>query len=111
MIGMYNTYNMKPEFSITENAFKVILPNVNYVEERKNVVAERFTQKEKIIKYIEQYGKIKRDIGVIIRSLCERKGVELIEAEACPDHIHILVSIPPKISISSFMGYVKGKVP
>ena len=55
------------------------------------------------------YGKIKRDIGIIIRSLCERKGVELIEAEACSDHIHILVSIPPKMSVSSFMGYIKGK--
>lgn len=55
------------------------------------------------------YGKIKKDIGVILRALCERKGVELIEAEACPDHIHMLVSIPPKTSISSFMGYLKGK--
>ena len=53
--------------------------------------------------------KIKRDIGIIIRSLCERKGVELLEAEACWDHIHILVSVPPKMSISSFMGYLKGK--
>ena len=41
--------------------------------------------------------------------MCERKGVELIEAEACSDHIHILVSIPPKMSVSSFMGYIKGK--
>ena len=55
------------------------------------------------------YGKIKRDIGVILRSLCERKGVALFEAEACPDHIHMLVSIPPKMSVSSFMGYLKGK--
>lgn len=55
------------------------------------------------------YGKIKRDIGIIIRSLCERKGIELLEAEACPDHIHILISIPPKTSVSSFMGYLKGK--
>lgn len=55
------------------------------------------------------YGKIKKDIGIILRSLCERKGVELIEAEACPDHIHMLVSVPPKTSISSFMGYLKGK--
>ena len=54
------------------------------------------------------YGKIKRDIGVILRSLCERKGVALLEAEACPDHIHMLVSIPPKMSVSSFMGYLKG---
>ena len=55
------------------------------------------------------YGKIKGDIGQIIRKLCEWKGVEIIEAEACPDHIHLLVSIPPKISVSSFMGYLKGK--
>ncbi len=55
------------------------------------------------------YGKIKNDIGKILRILCERKGVEIIEAEACSDHIHMLVSIPPKISVSSFMGYLKGK--
>lgn len=52
------------------------------------------------------YGKIKNDIGKILRKLCEWKGVEIIEAEACVDHIHILVSVPPKISISSFMGVV-----
>ena len=55
------------------------------------------------------YGKIKMDIGKIIRTLCEQKGVEIVEAEACPDHIHLLVSIPPKISVSAFMGYLKGK--
>ena len=55
------------------------------------------------------YGKIKNNIGKIIRKLCEWKGVEIIEAEACPDHIHMLVEIPPKISVSSFMGYLKGK--
>ncbi len=55
------------------------------------------------------YGKIKKDIGDILRKLCEWKGVEILEAEACPDHIHMLVSIPPKISVSSFMGYLKGK--
>ena len=55
------------------------------------------------------YGNIKMDIGKIIRTLCEQKGVEIIEAEACPDHIHMLVSIPPKISVSAFMGYLKGK--
>lgn len=55
------------------------------------------------------YGKIRTDIGKIIRKLCEWKGVEIIEAELCPDHIHMLVSIPPKISVSSFMGYLKGK--
>ncbi|MBE6932944.1 MAG: IS200/IS605 family transposase [Ruminococcaceae bacterium] len=55
------------------------------------------------------YGKIKQDIGQMIRKLCEYKGVEIIEAEACRDHIHMLVSIPPKLSISQFMGYLKGK--
>ena len=57
----------------------------------------------------EIYGAIKRDIGEILRKLCEQKGVEIIEAEACPDHIHMLVSIPPYISIAQFMGYLKGK--
>lgn len=55
------------------------------------------------------YGKIKTDIGQILRKLCEYKGVEIIEAEACPDHIHMLVAIPPKYSISQIMGYLKGK--
>jgi len=55
------------------------------------------------------YGKIKTDIGQILRKLCEYKGVEIIEAEACPDHIHMLVLIPPKYSISQIMGYLKGK--
>ena len=55
------------------------------------------------------YGKYKASIGKILRELCERKGVEIIEANACPDHIHMLVKIPPKMSISSFVGYLKGK--
>ena len=55
------------------------------------------------------YGQIRSDIGVIIRKLCEYKGVEIIESEACSDHIHMLVSIPPKYSVSQFMGYLKGK--
>ena len=57
----------------------------------------------------EIYGQIKRDIGEILRKLCEQKNVVIIEAEACIDHIHMLVSIPPHISISQFMGYLKGK--
>ena len=55
------------------------------------------------------YGKIKHDIGIMLRKLCEYKGVEIIEAEACKDHIHMLLSIPPKYSISQIMGYLKGK--
>ena len=57
----------------------------------------------------EIYGKLKKDIGEIIRKLCEQKGVEIIEAEACKDHIHLLVSIPPYLSVAQFMGYLKGK--
>lgn len=55
------------------------------------------------------YGKIKADIGIMLRKLCEYKGVEIIKAEACKDHIHMLVSIPPKYSVSQIMGYLKGK--
>jgi len=55
------------------------------------------------------YGKIKADVGRILRTLCEQKKVEIIEAEACPDHIHMLVSIPPHLSVAQFMGYLKGK--
>ena len=55
------------------------------------------------------YGEIKADIGKILRKLCEQKGIEIIEAEACPDHIHMLLSIPPKMSVSYVIGYLKGK--
>ena len=55
------------------------------------------------------FGQMRYEIGRIIRELCRWKGVNLLEAEACPDHIHILVEIPPKFSISNFMGFLKGK--
>ena len=55
------------------------------------------------------YGKIKADVGKILRELSERKGVEILEAECCPDHIHMLVSIPPHMSVSEYMGYLKSK--
>ena len=51
----------------------------------------------------------KSDIGRILQTLCEQKKVEIHEAEACPDHIHMLVSIPPNLSVSQFVGYLKGK--
>ena len=66
------------------------------------VFAPKFRRKE-------IYGKLRRDIGEILRKLCEQKKVTIIEAEACPDHIHMLVCIPPYLSISQFMGYLKGK--
>lgn len=55
------------------------------------------------------YGKIKADVGNILRELCVRKGIEIIQAECCVDHIHMLVRIPPKFSVSEIMGYLKGK--
>lgn len=55
------------------------------------------------------FGEKRREIGAILRQLCEWKGVKIHEAEVCPDHIHMLVSIPPKISVASFMGFLKGK--
>lgn len=55
------------------------------------------------------YREIKADIGFILRRLCEQKGIEIIEANACPDHIHMLISILPKYSVSQIMGYLKGK--
>ena len=66
------------------------------------VFAPKFRRKE-------IYGTLRREIGMILRELCKRKDVEVINAEACPDHIHMYVSIPPKLSVLSFMGYLKGK--
>ena len=55
------------------------------------------------------YGQLKRDIANILSMLGKRKGVKIVEAEVCPDHIHMLEEIPPSISVSSFVGYLKGK--
>lgn len=55
------------------------------------------------------YGEIKRDVGRILRALCEQQKVELIEAEACPDHVHLLVAIPPYQSVAAFVGKLKSK--
>ena len=55
------------------------------------------------------YGKMKQDIANILSMLCKRKGVEIVEAEICPDHVHMLVKILPSLSVSSFVGYLKGK--
>ena len=55
------------------------------------------------------YGRLKTEIGKILRTLCERKEIEIIEANLCADHIHMLIAIPPKYSVSQIMGYMKGK--
>ena len=55
------------------------------------------------------YGKVKKDIGEILRKLCEQKKVEIVEASLCSDHVHMLLCIPPSLSVSQFMGFLKGK--
>lgn len=55
------------------------------------------------------YGRLRKEIGYILRKLCEYKGVEIIEAKACLDHIHMCISIPPKYSVANIVGYLKGK--
>ena len=62
-------------------------------------------------KYRKQalYGRVRREVGAILRELCRPKGIELLEGKAMPDHIHMLLSVPPKYSIAMTMGYLKGK--
>ena len=55
------------------------------------------------------YGEKRAEVGAILRQLCEWKGVRIVEAEVCPDHVHMLIEIPPKVAVSSFIGYLKGK--
>ena len=55
------------------------------------------------------YRELRADIGKILRELCDRKGIEIVEVQCCPDHVHMLVKIPPKYSVSEIMGYLKGK--
>ncbi len=55
------------------------------------------------------YREKRMEVGKILRMLCEWKKVKIVEAEVCPDHVHMLIEIPPKVSVSSFMGYLKGK--
>ena len=55
------------------------------------------------------YGEKRKEMGEILRTLCNWKKVEIVEAEVCPNHVHMLLKIPPKVAISSFMGYLKGK--
>ena len=72
-------------------------------------VCSKIQKKRNIWNIKKRNRNIKKEIGAILRELCRRKEVEVINAEACPDHIHMYVSIPPKLSVSSFMGYLKGK--
>ena len=87
---------------------------VSVMEDVKSLSHSKWRCKYHIVfapKYRRQviYGKLKADIGRILRELSERKGVEIIEAECCPNHIHMLVRIPPHMSVSQYMGYLKSK--
>ena len=73
------------------------------------VFAPKYRRKAIYGKIRVDIGKIRVDIGKILRLLCERKGIHIIEAECCPDHIHMLVEIPHKYSVSQIVGYLKGK--
>ena len=55
------------------------------------------------------YGEKRAEVGASLRQLCDWKGVRIVEAEVCPDHVHMLIEIPPKVAVSGFMGYLKGK--
>lgn len=84
------------------------------MDDAKSLAHARWNCKYHIVfasKYRRQvfYWEKKQAIGEILRKLCEWKDVKIVGAECCPDHIHMLLAIPPKISVSSFMGYLKGK--
>ena len=85
------------------NALDYFRPIVNSFDCKYHIVfAPKYRRKV-------SYGKMKQDIANILSMLCKRKGVEIVEAEICPDHVHMLVKIPPSLSVSSFVGYLKGK--
>ena len=93
---------------------KTLVLRVFFVSMERSLAHTRWMCKYHIVftpKYRRKiiYNKLRRDIVQIIKDLCKWKGIEIIEGKAMPDHIHILVKIPPKMSISNFMGYLKGK--
>jgi len=94
--------------------YSKIATEVEMTEEKDSLSHTRWKCKYHIVfapKFRRQviYGRLKVDIGKVLRTLCERKQVKIDEAELCPDHIHMLVNIPPNLSVSQFMGYLKGK--
>ena len=88
-------------------------PKIFFLERRYffSIILSEFLKNRVALQYRRKviYNSIKTDIQEIIRNLCEWKGVEILEGHLMPDHIHMLVAIPPKYSVSQFMGYLKGK--
>ena len=91
-----------PVFNILEKTCWVSLAHPKYRCQYHIVFAPKYRRKE-------IYGQLKKDIGEILRTLCKQKNVEILEAEACIDHIHMLVSIPPYLSVAQFMGFLEGR--
>ena len=108
------TYNqIKEEYGISHNALANRIKQYSEVQIDDNTVltAKQIKELQKRNAQLEEvfYEDKRLEIREILRKLCEWKGVKIIEGEVCPDHIHMLVSIPPKMSVSGFMGYLKGK--
>ena len=108
------TYNqIKGEYGISHNALANWIKQYSEVKIDDNTVltAKQIKELQKRNAQLEEvfYEDKRLEIREILRKLCEWKGVKIIEGEVCPDHIHMLVSIPPKMSVSGFMGYLKGK--
>ena len=108
------TYNqIKEEYVISHNALANWIKQYSEVKIDDNTVltAKQIKELQKRNAQLEEvfYEDKRLEIREILRKLCEWKGVKIIEGEVCPDHIHMLVSIPPKMSVSGFMGYLKGK--
>lgn len=108
------TYNqIKEEYGISHNALANWIKQYSEVKIDDNTVltAKQIKELQKRNAQLEEvfYEDKRLEIREILRKLCEWKGVKIIEGEVCPDHIHMLVSIPPKMSVSGFMGYLKGK--
>ena len=108
------TYNqIKEEYGISHNALANWIKQYSEVKIDDNTVltAKQIKELQKRNAQLEEvfYEYKRLEIREILRKLCEWKGVKIIEGEVCPDHIHMLVSIPPKMSVSGFMGYLKGK--
>ena len=97
----YQTKNIEEFFSMTEK-------DINSLEDTKWRCEYHIVFAPKYRRQVI-YREIKADIGEILRRLCQQKGIEIIEANACPDHIHMLISIPPKYRVAQIMGYLKGK--
>ena len=104
--GLTTTFELRNYFK-EKGDLSMQLSVQGYLQQRKRLNPEIFPYLNR--KYLMDFYRSDEDIRDILKQLCSYKGVEIIEGHIMPDHIHMLVSIPPKMSVSSFMGYLKGK--